>query len=170
MVYGAGDIWHRFYLYIKRMDDKRPAIVLEKTIADWQGCYGYVENVARAIALAVDNDRATGRIYNVCESPMSEADWIKAIAKVIGWHGNVVIVSKSQMPDTWEFHGNLDQHWITDSSRIRTELNYTEIIERDKALKRTIAWERANLTKDLPQKGYAKLLDYRDEDAILANL
>ena len=170
MVYGAGDTWHRFYPYIKRMSDRRRAIVLEKTIADWQGCYGYVENVARAIALAVDKDRATGRIYNVSESPMSEADWVKEIAQVIGWQGNVVIVPKSQMPDTWEFQGNLHQHWVTDSSRIRTELGYTEIIERDEALKRTIVWERANPPKDLPQKGHSKLLDYRDEDAILANL
>ena len=65
MVYGAGDYIHRLYPYIKRMDDQRPAIVLEEKLAHWQGCYGYVENVARAIALAVNDQRATGSIYNV---------------------------------------------------------------------------------------------------------
>ena len=58
MVNGAGDYQHRLYPYLKRMDDKRPAIVLEEKLAHWQGCYGYVENVAYAIALAVNDEKA----------------------------------------------------------------------------------------------------------------
>ena len=170
MVYGVGDAWHRFYSYIKRMSDRRQAIVLERTIADWQGCYSYVENVAHAIALAVDNNKAAGRIYNVCESPTSEADWLKAIAKVIGWQGDVIIVTKSQMPDTWEFRENLTQHWVSDSTRIRTELGYTEIIDRYEALKRTIAWEQEHPPQTVSVEGHAKLLDYKDEDVVLAEL
>ena len=167
MVYGAGDIWHRFYPYIKRMSDRRRAIVLEKTIAEWQGCYGYVENVAHAIALAVDNHKATGRIYNVCELPTSEADWVKAIAHVMGWQGKVIIIPKSQMPNTWELKENLSQHWVTDSTRIRTELGYTEIIDRYEALKRTIAWEKEHSPNMVSIEGHAKLLDYKDEDITL---
>ena len=166
MVYGAGDIWHRFYPYIKRMSDRRRAIVLEQTVADWQGCYGYVENVARAIALAVDNHKAR-RIYNVCELPTSEADWLKAIAHVMGWQGKVIIIPKSQMPNTWELKENLSQHWVTDSTRIRTELGYTEIIDRHEALKRTIAWEKEHPPNLVSIEGHAKLLDYKDEDITL---
>ncbi|MDJ0588811.1 MAG: hypothetical protein QNJ72_02285 [Pleurocapsa sp. MO_226.B13] len=54
----------------------------------------------------------------------------KAIAEIIGWQGKVVIVPKSQMLDSWNFEANLDQHWITDSTRIRTELGYREICDR----------------------------------------
>ena len=168
MVYGAGDNWHRLYPYIRRMDDQRPAIVLEETIASWQGCYGYVENVAYAIALAINNPQSSGRIYNVCEPAVTEADLIRAIANIIGWQGKIVILTKSQMPDTWKFELNLNQHWVTDSTPIRTELGYTEIVHRHEALKQTIAWERDNPPKDIPHKGYDKLLSYRDEDAILA--
>jgi nucleoside-diphosphate-sugar epimerase len=50
MVYGAKDIRHRFYSYLQRMDDRRCAIVLEESIARWRGSYGYVENVAYALA------------------------------------------------------------------------------------------------------------------------
>ena len=46
MVYGVGNVWHRLYPYVKPMNDHRPAIVLAEKIARWQGCYGYVENVA----------------------------------------------------------------------------------------------------------------------------
>jgi nucleoside-diphosphate-sugar epimerase len=84
MVYGAGDNWHRLYPYLKRMDDNRPAIILEEKLAHWRGSYGYVENVARAIALAVNDQRATGRIYNVCESIITVTDLVKAIAEIVG--------------------------------------------------------------------------------------
>lgn len=170
MVYGAGDRQHRLYPYIKRMDDKRPAIVLEETIARWLGCYGYVENVAHAIALAVNDERAKERIYNVCESPITVANLVKAIALILDWQGKVIILPQSRMPDIWNFEANFDQHWITDSTRIRAELGYREIIKRYEALKETIAWEREHPLEDILPKGHSKLLDYQDEDAILANL
>jgi nucleoside-diphosphate-sugar epimerase len=170
MVYGAGDNWHRLYPYIKRMDDQRPAIILEKKLAHWQGCYGYVENVARAIALAVNNQKATGRIYNVSESTIMVADLVKAIAAIIGWQGEIVILPKSQMLDNWKFEANFDQHWVTDSTRIRTELGYREIVDRREALRRTIIWSREHPPEAVMEIGQAKLLDYQDEDAIIANL
>jgi hypothetical protein len=74
------------------------------------------------------------------------------------------------MPDTWELKENFSQHWITDSTRIRTELGYTEIVERREALRRTIIWERENPPEAVTEIGQAKLLDYQDENAILANL
>ncbi len=169
MVYGAGDPQHRLYPYIKRMDDKRPAIVLEETIARWLGCYGYVENVARAIALAVNNDSANNRVYNVCESPITVADLVKAIALIVNWQGKVVIVPKSQMPEPWELEANLNQHWITDSTRIRTELGYREICDRHEALKQTIVWSREHPPEDIFLDD-SKLLSYEDEDEILVNL
>ena len=169
MVYGAGDYQHRLYPYIKRMDDNRPAIVLEEKIAHWQGCYGYVENVAHAIALAVDDKKAEGHIYNVSESPITVADLVEAIALVIGWEGKVVIVPKDQMPKTWNFRANLDQHWLTDSTSIRTELGYTEIIDRHEALRQTIAWSRKNPPVSVWQS-HSQLLDYQDEDKILSSL
>ncbi|MEN9519671.1 MAG: hypothetical protein RLZZ381_2259, partial [Cyanobacteriota bacterium] len=170
MVYGVNDNWHRLYPYLKRMDDNRPAIILEEKLAHWQGGYGYVENVARAIALTVNEQKATGRIYNVCESVITVADLIRAIANIVGWQGEIVILPNNQMLDTWKFETNFEQHWFTDSTRIRTELGYTEIVERREALRRTIIWERENSPKALTEIGQAKLLDYQDEDTILANL
>jgi nucleoside-diphosphate-sugar epimerase len=44
--YGAGDYQHRLFKYIKRMDDNRPAILLDEAFANWQWARGYVEDVA----------------------------------------------------------------------------------------------------------------------------
>ncbi|NJK55404.1 MAG: hypothetical protein HC939_05145 [Pleurocapsa sp. SU_5_0] len=56
--------------------------------------------------------RATGRIYNVSESTIIVADLVRAIASIVGWQGKIVILPKSQMPDTWKFEANLESKLI----------------------------------------------------------
>src|SRR5258708_19715971 len=65
MVYGPGDYQHRLFSYLKRMDDNRPVILLDEAEAQWRWTHGYVENVADAIALALTDELAPDRIYNV---------------------------------------------------------------------------------------------------------
>lgn len=167
MVYGPNDPLHRFFPYLKRMDEGRSAIVLEEQIAHWQGSYGYVENVAHAIALAVTNAKAGQRIYNVAElTAISQADFIRAIGQAAGWSGRVVVVPQSALPESWALPFNVSQHWVTDSTRIRQELAYTEPISREDAFKQTVEWQRLNP----PQRGSLdapELLDYATEDKIL---
>jgi nucleoside-diphosphate-sugar epimerase len=171
MVYGPGDYRHRFYPYLQRMEENRPAIVLEESIAQWQGSYSYVENVASAISLAVTNEKAAGRIYNVSEvSGFSEANLIQTIGYITGWQGKVEVVPKSKLPSDWEFPFNTKQHWITDSTRIRQELDYLEHIDREEGLKRTIIWERLHPPKNFSSEDQPGLLNYASEDIILAAL
>ena len=169
MVYGPNDPLRRLCPYLQRMDDHRPAIVLEETYARWRGSYGYVENVAAAIALAVTHQRAAGRIYNIAapESP-TQAEWIAAIGQIADWSGKVFAVPKSQLPQAVESPYNLAQDWTTDSSRIRTELGYTEPIPQAEAIQRTLIWERAHPAADISQWAAPGLLDYATEDKILA--
>src|SRR5262249_55919168 len=67
MVHGPGDPYGRLSTYLKRMDEQRPAIVLDEGLAHWKCPRGYVEDVAAAITMAVVDDRAAGRTYNVAE-------------------------------------------------------------------------------------------------------
>jgi len=88
MVYGPHDEQHRLFPYIKRMEDHRPAILLAETLAGWRNTRGYVENVAAAITLAVTDDRAAGRVYNVAEQQAyTEAEWVQGIGEAAGWSG-----------------------------------------------------------------------------------
>jgi nucleoside-diphosphate-sugar epimerase len=92
-VYGPGDYQHRFFEYVRRMDDGRPAILLGEGMASWRWTHGYVEDVAHAITLAVSDERAAGRIYNVGEpDPPSWAEWVGEIGRATGWSGEVVVV------------------------------------------------------------------------------
>jgi nucleoside-diphosphate-sugar epimerase len=90
MVYGPRDKQHRLFEYLKRIDDSRRAILVDKTLAGWRWTRGYVENVADAIVLAVVKEEAAGRVYNVGEpQALTLADWIRAIGQAAGWTGEV---------------------------------------------------------------------------------
>jgi nucleoside-diphosphate-sugar epimerase len=167
MVYGPRDDQHRFFDWLKRMDDQRPAILLDERVASWRWTRGYVENVAAAIALAVEDERAAGRIYNVGEreSP-TWADWAYKTAQVVGWHGTLLLVPPERLPAHLVSELDTRQHLVTASSRIRQELGYTEPVVLDEALRRSLVWERANP----PQQVDLARFDYAAEDAALAGL
>jgi nucleoside-diphosphate-sugar epimerase len=163
MTHGPGDRQHRLYSFLKRMDDARPSILLEHGFAAWRAPRGYVENVAHAITLAVTDSRAAGRIYNVAEpQALSTVDWVKAIAAAAGWHGEIVVAPEGRMPLLLAS----EHHLVVDSTRIRHELGYNEIVPFEEALSRTVAWERANPPADTDPAQF----DYATEDAILSEL
>jgi nucleoside-diphosphate-sugar epimerase len=163
MVYGPGDPLRRFLPVVKRVDDRRPAILFEERQARWRGPRGYVENVAEAIALAAISERAAGRIYNIAEAEsLTELEWARRIASAAGWDGEFITLPAARTPAHLMMPGNLDQHWTTDTTRIREELGYREPVTQDEAIRRTIDWERAN-----PAPRDAAGFDYGSEDAAL---
>ncbi|HEX9134849.1 MAG TPA: NAD-dependent epimerase/dehydratase family protein [Ktedonobacteraceae bacterium] len=164
MVYGPGDYQHRLFSYLRRMDDHRPAILLDEAEAQWRWTHGYVENVADAIALAVTDERAAGRIYTVGEPfTFTMAEWVEKIGKTAGWQGRVVVVPRGRLPEPLRWGINAEQDIVVDSSRIRRELGYEERVDLEEALRRTVAWERANPPKEIDPKEY----DYAVEDAFV---
>ncbi|HXL37349.1 MAG TPA: NAD-dependent epimerase/dehydratase family protein [Ktedonobacteraceae bacterium] len=167
MVYGPGDYQHRLFSYLKRMDDKRLAILLDEAEAQWRWTHGYVENVADAIALAVTDGRSAGQIYNVGEPfTFTMAEWIALIGKIAGWQGRVVTVPHGRLPEPLRWDINAEQDIVVDSSRIRGELGYKERVDVEEALRRTVAWERANPPKEIDPREF----DYVVEDTFLAEL
>ena len=172
-VYGPGDKQHRTFAFLKRMDDGRPAIILDEGLAHWRWTHGYVENVAAAIALAVVNDKASRRIYNVGElQTFTQEEWARQIGQAAGWRGRIIVVPQERVPAElldamWNMQdANTDQHIIVDTTRIREELGYVESVPLDVAMQRTVSWERANAPAQIDPKAF----DYAAEDAVLASL
>ena len=164
MVYGPGDPLHRFYGIVKRVRDHRPIIILSEDHAAWRGPRGYVDNVAHAIALAATSQRAFGRTYHVCDEPaLTELEWHKKIAAQTNWSGRFVVLPNERTPKHLVAPGNPAQHLIGNSERIRKELGYSEPLETDVAIHRTIEWEQANP----PTGATFHQFDYSAEDAAL---
>lgn len=167
VVYGPFDNQHRLFHHLKRIDDGRPAILLGEEHARWRWSRAYVENVAHAIAMVVADERAARRIYNIAEpETWSEAEWVAHIARVAHWEGKVVTLPSQKLPQ----HLKQDYAWehelAVDSSRIRRELGYEEVIPLDEGLRRTIAWERANMPSEVDLASF----DYPAEDKALDSI
>ncbi len=167
VVYGKGDKQHRLFEYLKRMDDKRPVILPEKDEAEWRWTHGFVENVADAIVLAVIDERATNRTYNVGEQDaLTRTEWIRSIGDAARWEGEIIAVPKDELPEHLKSPSNYRHDLVVDTSRIREELGYKERVSRNEAISKTVEWERANP----PDKIDSKQFDYAAEDAAFENL
>jgi nucleoside-diphosphate-sugar epimerase len=163
-VWGPGDRQRRLRPYLQRMDDGRPAVLLSHAQAGWRWTRGYVENVAAAVALAVADDRAAGRVYNVGErSAPTEREWVAAIGRAVGWAGRVVAVPAERLPRPLRQPLDFRYGLATDTGRIREELGFEEPVALGESLARTASWERS-------LRDGAGRPDYTAEDAVLAEL
>ena len=162
-VYGPGD--HRAFDYLKRMIDGRKTIILEENHSHWRWTRGYVENIAAAIAVAVVENRAAGRIYNLGESSaLTELEWVHSIGLPAGWQGQVVVLPKEDVPQHLSVPYDLSHHIYGNTQRLRDELGYQEHVSFEDGMKRTVEWE----AEHSPERVDPSRFDYAAEDAALA--
>jgi nucleoside-diphosphate-sugar epimerase len=146
-VYGPGDKQHRILPYLRLMEAGERTIPIAREQAPWRWTRGYVQNVAAAVALAVTDDRARNRIYNVGEkAALTEREWIEAIGEAAGWSGRVEEVEPDRVPAHLRQPFDFRYELATDTSRIRAELSYVERVTLGEGLKRTVEWERLQLS------------------------
>lgn len=161
-VYGPGDRQHRCFEHLVRMADGRPAILMSEGRAGWRWTRAYVEDVASAIALATVSEAAANRVYNVGErDALTEAEWVRALAAVVGWRGRLVVLPDEALPEHLRSPFDWRQDMVASSRRLREELGYEESHSRREALEGTVRWELENP----PASG--GLVDYPAEDAVL---
>ena len=167
MVHGERDGQRRVYSLWKRMADHRRFILMSEKSAAFRSSRTHVDNAAHAVALVATDDRAAGRVYNVAEPEALEwSGWAQLIAKELSWGGQLVTRPSDDMPshlrdsrpDVW------DHHLVADTSRIRRELGYREVVDREEGLRRALAWY-AEVPP--PDEKTAANLDYAAEDAAL---
>lgn len=172
-----GPRWYRYYDYVRRMLDGRPAIFLGAGLARFLGTRCYSEDVAHGIALAATDERAAGRVYNVGEpTGRSEAELVRLLAHVTGWSGELVEVEVERVPE-WlrqRLPSHLREPWpgqplVTDTSRIRRELGYAERLPAEEGLRRTVEWMRSHPTDEM-QMAMLQGFDYGVEDELLASI
>lgn len=166
-VHGERDYQHRLFMELARMDASRPAVLVQQDMLHWRWCRSYAGNVADAIVLAVTDERAAGRVYNVAEpETITQERWLRSVARLAGWDGEIVAAPPDLLPPHLRSTNNYAQDMVADSTRIRRELGYAERVPQDEGIARAIAWERANL----PARIDPKWLDFAAEDAALAAL
>ncbi len=170
MVHGERDEQRRFYPLWKRIVDGRTAILMSAGSAAHRASRTHVDNAAHAVVVAATDDRARGRIYNVGDAdPMAWIDWARLVATQLKWTGEFVVAPSAQMPtrlrdprpDVW------DHHLVSETSRIRRELGYREVVGREEGLARALAWYAES---PLPDPPAAPDVDYAAEDEALVTI
>jgi nucleoside-diphosphate-sugar epimerase len=167
-VHGERDYQHRLFMEVARIDAQRPAMLVSASASTWRWGRAYVGNVADAIALAVTDERAAGRVYNVGEvNTPTQVEWLREVGRIAGWAGEIVVVPDSMMPpDPSGATNNHAQSMVVDSSRIREELGYAERVSWGEGIARAIAWERSHP----PEHVNPKWTDFAAEDGALTAL
>ena len=151
-VYGPNDPQHRLYHYfkLKPLQDERPYILLDEGYANWLWSHGYVEDVAYGIALAITNERAAGRLYNIAElQTRTMLEFIQAISNQLNWQGEIIQVPSGHLPDELGIPLRTEQNIIVESKRIREELGYRENFSFMEGLKKTLEWELTHLPEEI---------------------
>ena len=170
MVHGERDAQRRFYWLWKRMDDRRRFILVSEKQAAFRSSRTHVDNAAHAVALVATDERASGRVYNVGEPDAPPlADWALLIARQSSWGGQIIARPSDELPahlrdtrpDMW------DHHLVADTTRIRRELGYREVVSREDGLRRALEWYAAEPPEDPKRAGN---LEYEAEDAALVTI
>ena len=140
MVYGPGDRQRRFRWIAGPMLAGVAEMRVDPEWRAWRATYGFVEDVASALAAAALHLAAAGQVFNAGEpsSPMQDA-WIARFAQALGWRGEVVERPARGGPLT-----ELDLRYplATDTGAIRQALGWAEPTPPAEAIARTAADER----------------------------
>ncbi|MGH9086541.1 MAG: NAD-dependent epimerase/dehydratase family protein [Acidimicrobiales bacterium] len=182
-LYGPRQLAPREWSVIRRILDGRTTIpVLDGGLT--LESRAYVENAAHAVLLCVDQPVASaGRVYHVADmTTPTDGERALAIAEAMGakvrlidhpptaglpayfWGGgrNLESMGRPGPPPT--------HHKLLDTSRIRRELGYRDVVDFEEAIRRTVRWYVDNPLESGgdQEERIGDPFDYEGEDAYVA--
>jgi len=138
------DEYRRFGRWLQPMLRGEPELRIQEGWADWRWTHGFAQDAAESIVLAVTNPAAAGRIYNVGEAaPPTMAERLADFARIAGWNGQIRSVPASELPEAERMPYDFVHHLVYDTSRIRRELGYREVLRYEEGLAYVLELERA---------------------------
>ena len=171
-VYGPYQLVPREWCVVRRIRDRRPFIVLPEdglTLCH----YGYAENLAHAVLLAVDQPEASaGQIYNCGdEEVLTLRQVVEIVASALARPLEIVSMPYSlalcARPLVMQ---SLATHRVFDLAKLRTQLGYRDRVPAREALARTALWLEAHppAAGGIEERVLQDPFDYAAEDALVA--
>ena len=145
MVYGPGDRQRRFRWAVEPMVAGADTIELPPAWLDWTVTYGYIDNVAAAIATVIGRRDAFRQIFNVTDAdPAPHKVWLEHIAWAKGWSGHVKARDDAPFPGGSAFAAlDFSADLAVSGERLRQVLGFVPPIDLKDALTCTLADEAA---------------------------
>jgi nucleoside-diphosphate-sugar epimerase len=172
LVYGPRSVIPWEWSVVRRVADGRPFIV----VAD-EGLHVRVRmasrNAAHAVLLAVGRaDVANGQRYNIGDDQQySLRDWLRLLIDAAGGGLGIVSLPNRIAKPAWAllpFGGVGTPHLLPDTSKIKLELDYSDVIDTQDALDESVAWYRTNPVTDRTHTDLHDRFDYELEDRLVA--
>lgn len=171
-VYGPRQPAPREWSIVRRVLDGRSSIILADGGLSLSH-FGYVENLARAVLLAVDQpEKARGQVYNCGDQEvLTLRQVVETLAQSMGHRFDIV-----SMPweIAWPARPLVAQPWTThrivSTAKIESELGYRDVVSPREALAATARW----LAENRPEPGGVEEMvlqdpfDYAAEDLLIA--
>lgn len=170
-VYGPRQPAPREWSIVRRILDGRSRIVLADGGLSLSH-FGYAENLAHAVLLAVDQpEKAAGEVYNCGDQEvLSLRQVVETIAlsmnhplEIVSMPWEIATPARPLVAQPWT------SHRIVSTGKIEAELGYRDLVAPREALARTASWLRANP----PEPGGAEEMvmedpfDYEAEDLLI---
>jgi hypothetical protein len=171
-VYGPRQLVPREWCVVRRILDGRRAIILGDGGLTLH-TFGYAENLAHAVLLAVDRpDAAAGQAYNCGDEQvwslrqvaLTIACIMDASLEIVSLPGELALPGQPLLA-----HERTD-HRVMDLSKIRRELGYRDLVAPSEGLRRTVHWLLENRPEPggLTERILGDTFDYAAEDEIIA--
>ncbi len=136
--FGPGDPQERIAGPMKRLQAAGDRLVLAAKIAGWWFTHGYVDNIADALILCTEDRRPGNFTYNVgYEDDFTVLRRFQFVAEALSWEGEIT-TSPEVAPQE---NANFTQDLVMDTSLIRRELGYGEVVPLAEAVRRSVIWE-----------------------------
>ncbi len=171
-IYGPRNLMPYEWSVLRRIRDGRTSIILhDGGLQIRTRCSAW--NAAHSLLLAVDlPDTAAGEIYNVGDSfQASERQWVDLIAGLVEAEIEVVTLPMELSSPSWfltPFAATASPHCVMDTTKIRIQLGYQDVVSAEEALARTLAWLDANPVAAADYPVFQDLFDYDYEDRLTA--
>ena len=143
MVFGPADRQHRFRWAIGPMLAEAERLDLPPRWLDWTSTYGFVDNVAAAIAATAAHSAAYRRTFNVTDTdPVPHRVWLERFRDHSGWRGHVVEAADAPFPGGDGVAAlDLGVPLAVTGQKLRDVLGFEVPVSLQRALEETIAYE-----------------------------
>ena len=173
IVYGPRGIGPAEWCIIRRIQDGRKQLIVPgggMSLLSW----GFAENIAHGIMLAVDNPAASaGQIYNICDDrSLATREWARLVAGVMGHKFEFIEIPFDVLPHNFFVGPNQimwPRHHVLDLTKIKQQLGYRDAVPTEKAIELTVTWYLANPPErgGEVEKNTLDTFDYAMEDRII---
>ena len=149
MTYGPADRQQRFSWAISPMLKARERLAIDPAWAAWRTTYGFVDDVADALARSARDVAGGDGTFNLGEpEPPDHAEWVARFARTLGWSGEVEL--RAAPPTSPLAALDLSYPLIADTRAFRRVYGWHEPTTLEERLERTAAEQHS---RDGPSPG-----------------